>query len=322
MLALPPNVLMLAPMAGFSDLAYRSLCYRFGCDFAFTEMVSAKGLFYSGEGSSALLIIGKDEPATGVQLFGSDPKILALITRRLSESMQGRIPCIDFNLGCPAPKITSNGDGSALLKNPPLIEECLRAMVRASALPVTVKMRTGWDENSKNYLEVARRIEDCGVSMLTLHGRTRAQLYGGKADWDAIARTKQALSIPVIANGDVTSAASALAMLSHTACDGIMIGRGALGNPWIFTEIKAALHGSPYTPPTEEERLKTAYEHAKQVIEHKGEHGIIELRKHIPFFLFGMRDAAQLRKAANLAKSLSELERILLDRDKSTLYNT
>ncbi|MDO4565672.1 MAG: tRNA dihydrouridine synthase DusB [Clostridia bacterium] len=320
-LNLPSQAVMLAPMAGFSDLAFRKLCYRFGCDMAFCEMVSAKGLFYSGLRSLELLKIDPSEPATGVQLFGSDPAILSEITKRLSDSLQGRIPCIDFNLGCPAPKITSNGDGSALLLKPELISVILRAMVSASSVPISVKMRLGWDERNQNYIEVARRIEDSGVSMLTVHGRTRMQLYGGRANIDAIAEIKRKVSIPVIANGDVSNASSALATLAHTGCDGIMIGRGALGRPYVFAEIKAALSGTDYTPPTEEEKLELALAHAEAELAEKGERGLIELRKHLPFFFFEMRGAAELRRRINSASTLDELKRILLDRRETKLYN-
>lgn len=314
-------LIMLAPMAGFTDRTFRSLCTRFGCDCSFTEMVSAKGLYYSSTKTSDLLRLSPDEKNVSVQLFGSDPLILGKITERLCALYGETLKGIDLNAGCPAPKITSNGDGSALMQHPSLLKAILNEMVKNSTLPISIKLRKGWDEQHVNCVELAKLAEDCGVSQVTIHGRTRTQLYGGVADWDCIAQVKSALNIPVIANGDVKDAASALALIEHTHCDGIMIGRGSLGNPWIFSEIKAALNSTPYTSPTEHQRLELAYQHAQSVIADKGEHGIIELRKHIPFYIQGMKNAAALRQAANSARSLLDLRRILLDSYDGKTYN-
>ncbi len=315
------RTVMLAPMAGFSDRTFRSLCTRHGCDFSFTEMVSAKGLFYSDSKTNDLLKLAPDEKHVGIQLFGSDPHILSQMCARLSDTLPAGVERIDFNLGCPARKITSNGEGSALMLNPPLVRGILSAMVKASSLPVSVKMRKGWDNEHINCVELARIAEDCGAASVTVHGRTRDQLYGGIADWDCIAEVKAALSIPVIGNGDVRNAADALRLFKHTGCNGIMIGRGALGNPWIFEEIKAALNGQCYAQPNEQERMELAIAHAEAVLADKGEHGIIELRKHIPFYLQGVRGAAALRQKVTGVQTLSELRRLLLDRKDAKPYN-
>lgn len=304
--------LLLAPMAGYTDRTFRSLCRSFGCDLCYTEMVSAKGLYYSSVKTNDLLRLSSDEGAVSIQLFGSEADILANITRRLCDEFGNRIESIDLNLGCPAPKITSNGDGSALLKDPLLIARLLTAMVKVSSLPITCKIRTGWDENSINYLEVGRIAQESGVSSITLHGRTRAQQYGGRADWQSIARLKSELCIPVVGNGDVRNATDALELLNKTACDGIMIGRGALGRPWVFKEIRSAINGEQYKPPSELEIRHFAIEHARLVIADKGEHGIVELRKHLPFYLQGTKGSAALRQSINRVGGLAELESILL----------
>ena len=308
---LPDFPVLLAPMAGVTDLPYRALCRQMGCDFTYTEMVSAKGLLYGGAASAALLETAPVERPCGVQLFGREPAIMAEIAKRLCEGNRGELALIDLNMGCPAPKITGNGEGSALMKEPLLAGQIMEAVVKASSLPVTVKIRKGFDQRHCNALEIAHIAQESGVAMITLHGRTREQMYSGKADWDAIAEVKAALAIPVIGNGDIFSGADALAMRAHTGCDGIMVARGAQGNPFIFQEIKAALAGQDWTPPGEPHRLDMALEHLRRAVAYKGPRAVVEMRKHMAWYLKGMRGAAGLRAQVNGASTLAELEALL-----------
>lgn len=298
--------IMLAPMAGFTDMTYRALCREQGCDFTFSEMVSAKGLSFGGK-SAELLETSPVERPCGIQLFGREPSIMADMAKRICDEYHGDVALIDINMGCPAPKITGNGEGSALMKEPLHAAKVIEAVSKASSLPVSVKFRRGWDAASENYLDFAKMAEQSGASMVTLHGRTREQMYSGTADWDAIATVKAALSIPVIGNGDVTDAKSALALKAHTNCDGIMIGRGALGNPHIFPEIKAAIAGMPFTPPTEQERMAIAIRHIEGIVAHKGPRSVVEMRKHIAYYVRGMRGASAFRAAATRAETAEEM---------------
>ena len=297
---------MLAPMAGFTDMTYRALCRMQGCDFTFTEMVSAKGLSFGGK-SAELLETAPEERPCGIQLFGREPEIMADMAKRLCDEYQGAAAMLDINMGCPAPKITGNGEGSALMREPLQAAKVIEAVAKASSLPVSVKFRKGWDGESQNYLEFARMAEQSGAAMVTVHGRTREQMYSGIADWDAIAEVKAALSIPVIGNGDVTDAASALRLKEHTNCDGIMIGRGALGNPFIFPEVKAALKGEEFVPPTDEQRMEVAISHIRGIVAHKGPRAVVEMRKHIAYYVRGMRGAAAFRTAATRAETAEEM---------------
>lgn len=297
---------MLAPMAGFTDMTYRALCREQGCDFTFTEMVSAKGLCYGGK-SAELLETAPIERPCGIQLFGREPDIMADMARRICREHNGAVALIDINMGCPAPKITGNGEGSALMKEPLQAARVIEAVARASSLPVSVKFRKGWDSASENYLDFARMAESAGAAMVTLHGRTREQMYSGAADWDAIAAVKAALTIPVIGNGDIVDAPSALAMRARTGCDGIMIGRGALGFPFIFPEIKAALKGTPYAPPSNRQRLDLAIRHIQGIVAHKGPHAVVEMRKHIAYYVRGMKGASAFRANATRAETAEEM---------------
>ena len=311
----PSNIpILLAPMAGYTDIVFRARCVSFGCDLTYTEMVSAKGLSFGNAKTADYLTLGDNEASVAVQLFGHEPDLLADVAKEVCDKLGERLCCIDLNMGCPAQKIVSNGDGSALMRTPALAGAIVEAVKKASAVPVTVKFRKGWDGDT--CVSFAKVLEEHGADAITLHPRTRVQQYEGTADRSAIAAVKVAVSIPVIGNGDITSGQSAKEMLERTHCDGLMVGRGALGRPWIFREIKAALRGEPYAPPTVEERLRIALEHAERIEAQKGAHGLVELRKHLPRYLVGMRNAASLRVRLNEAKSVSEIRQLLLDSAK------
>ena len=310
---MPVCDLRLAPMAGVSDWPFRLLCFEQGCDAAYTEMVSAMGLKCAPPGNLAteqLLKIHPDEGPVFLQIFGKEPDIMAWAAAKLAQT--GLYRGIDINMGCPAPKIAGNGEGCGLMQTPKLAEGIMQAVVKASLLPVSVKLRLGWDESSINVLELAKAAEQAGVGCVTVHGRTRSQQYGGKADWDAIAQVKRSLSIPVLGNGDVFGAADAKAMLEHTGCDGILIGRGAMGNPWLFSQAKAVFHGEVPTSPSVSQRVDTALRHARMMAHWKGEDvAIREMRKHIGWYAGGLMGASKLRTMANAAKTMTDLEECL-----------
>ncbi|MDD5917723.1 MAG: tRNA dihydrouridine synthase DusB [bacterium] len=303
---------LLAPMAGVTDLAFREICRAMGADFSYTEMVSAKGLYYGSDRTASLLAASPQERLYGVQLFGAEPEIVSEMAKRLSEEAPEGLALIDLNMGCPARKITGNGEGSALMRDLPRAARIIEATAKASALPVTVKFRKGYDAEHINAVAFARMAEESGASMVTVHGRTREQMYSGRADWDIIAEVKQVVSIPVIGNGDVFSGADALALRAHTGCDGVMVARGAEGHPFLFAEIKAALSGREYTPPTDAERIDAALAHARRLVECRGGRAVIEMRKHVAWYLSGMRGASTLRAQVNRIGSLAELETMLL----------
>lgn len=302
---------LLAPMAGVTDLAFRELCRAMGADFSYTEMVSAKGLYYGSERTASLLAASPIERPYGVQLFGAEPEIVAGMAKRLADEAHPGLALIDLNMGCPARKITGNGEGSALMLDLPRAARIIESAAKSSSLPITVKFRKGFDAAHINAVAFARMAEESGAAMLTVHGRTREQMYSGKADWDIIAAVKTAVSIPVIGNGDVFSGQDALALRAHTGCDGIMVARGAEGNPFIFREIQAALAGKPYAPPTNAERIDTALAHARRLVECRGARAVIEMRKHVAWYLSGMRGASALRAQVNAIGSLAELESML-----------
>ena len=325
--------LCLAPLAGVSDRSFRRMARRFGADYTVSEMVSAKALCYEQMShrpvtearvrTAPLAAVLREEFPMAVQLFGAEPEFMAEAARLLESGEyrgnQGEIPpvAIDVNMGCPMAKIVGNGEGSALLKDPALAAEIVRRMTQAVKLPITVKIRAGWDRSSINAVEVAKRLEDAGASLICVHGRTREQMYAPSADWEILRRVKEAVTLPVLGNGDVFSAADALRMLDETGCDGVMIARGAEGNPWIFSEIRAALEGREYSPPTLEERLAVAMEHAADMVKEKGERiGISEARKHMAWYVHGIRGAATARGEIMRANSLSDLAEIF-----STLCN-
>lgn len=286
--------LALAPMAGITDLPFRLICRRLGCGMTVSEMVSAKGLLYKNVKTTEMLRIDDGERPTAIQLFGSVPAELAEAARMVEAN---GADMIDFNMGCPVPKIVNNGEGSALMKNPQLAHDILAAMVKAVKIPVTVKFRAGWDDNNRNAVEIARAVEAAGVSAVAVHGRTRQQFYEGKADWSIITDVKQAVKVPVFGNGDIFTVADGLRMLEQTGCDGLMIGRGADGNPWLFTALAAALRGEPLPqPPSLKERLAQAAEHLEMLIAYKNEVvAVKEMRRHISAYLKGMPHAAEFR---------------------------
>ena len=301
----------LAPMAGVSDLAFRIIAREYGADMAVSEMVSAKALSFNDKKTFSLLNFeGEPSPRTA-QLFGSSPEVLAEGGARVSAFAD----IIDLNMGCPAPKITGNGEGSALMKKPELVGEIVRSVCRASKVPVTVKIRAGYDKENINAVEIAKICEAGGAAAVTVHGRYAAQQYSGFADLDIIRRVKESVSIPVIGNGDIASPLSAQNMFDKTGCDGIMIGRGALGNPFVFREIKAFLDNGEIIPPASvEEKINTALRHIKLLVQLKGEHiGILEARKHVSWYVKGIPGAAGIKNAANCAKTLDEMQNLLFN---------
>ncbi len=306
------NNIYLAPMAGITDAAFRQIAIEMGAGFTYTEMVSAKGLRYGSIKTASLLCPAENETVFGVQLFASDPEAVIFSVNRLSEAYPGRLSAIDLNMGCPAPKITSPGEGCALMKDMRLAQRIIRAATEASALPVTVKFRKGWDETSVNAVDFAKMTQDAGASAITVHGRTRQQFYSGKADWDIIAQVKKAVHIPVTGNGDVFCAGDALLMLNRTGCDAVMVARGALGNPFIFREILHLLNtGDPLSPASPRERMETLVRQANIAAAAKGERiAVRQLRKHAAWYLKGFAGAAKLREAAVRIETLCDIERL------------
>ena len=305
--------LCLAPMAGYTDRAMRFVCHKYGAEYSVTEMVSAKAVVYGDKKTFALSKILPDEGPVAVQIFGSEPEIMAEAAYTLSNTMDSMPPvAIDINMGCPVNKIFSNGEGSALMKNPRLIERITRAVSSAVKIPTTVKIRSGINSSSINAIECALAAEEGGASLLCIHGRTREQMYGGLADREIIKNVKSALQIPVIANGDVVDGESALAMLRDTGADGIAVGRGAVGNPFIFSEISALLEGVEFVPPPLDERIDTALLQLRLAVEEKGERiAIPEARKQIALYLRSFRGAARIRAEINRALTYCEVEKAL-----------
>ena len=321
-----PHGLALAPLAGVSDRAFRRVCRACGADFTVSEMVSAKALCYEQRKkdpknrsvSGQLASVMKDELPMAVQIFGSEPDFMAEAARMIEANeyigCMSEVPpsAIDINMGCPVRKVTGNGEGSALLKNPKLIGEIVTAVVKSVKLPVTVKIRAGWDKDSVNAPEVARIIEASGASMICVHARTREQMYEPGVDRSVITAVKQAVSIPVLGNGDIYTAADALSMMAETGCDGVMIARGAMGNPWVFSEICAALDGRDFTLPSASERFEVALAQVREMITEKGERvGVAEAKKHLSWYCHGMEGAAAARSRLMQAVSYDELAAIL-----------
>lgn len=305
--------LCLAPMAGYTDRAMRFVCHSLGAELSVTEMVSAKAVVYGDKKTFALSRIMPDEGPVSLQIFGSEPEIMAQAAYILSNTMGSMPPvAIDINMGCPVNKIFSNGEGSALMKSPELIEKITRAVSEAVKIPTTVKIRAGINKNSINAVECALAAEEGGAALICIHGRTREQMYGGVADREIIKNVKSSLHIPLIANGDITSAESALAMLRDTGADGIAIGRGAVGNPFLFSEITAALEGGSFSEPTLEERIEVALLQLRTSILDRGERvAIPEARKQIALYLRGFHGAALIRGEINRSLTYGEVEKAL-----------
>ena len=306
-----PTPVFLAPMAGVTDTPYRILAREMGCAMAFAEMVSVLGIHFRNEKTLAMLETVPEERPLAMQLFGARPEPVAEAAAYV-ESL-GCADVIDFNMGCPAPKIVKNGAGSALLKEPELAERILAALVKATKLPVTVKMRIGWDESSINAVEMAKRAEAAGVAAIAVHGRTREQYYKGHADWSMIAAVKRAVKVPVIANGDIRTTADLARVFRETGCDGVMIGRAAQGNPWIFRVFRSFLEtGVEIPPPTIAERGALILRHLDMLIQYKGDYiGAREMRKHATWYTKGMVGGGNLRDAFNHAETREDFQRIV-----------
>lgn len=300
---------VLAPMAGVADRAFRELCVSYGAAYVVSEMVSAKGLEMGDRKSKSLSFLSDNERPAAIQIFGSDPKTMAESVHTVLEFSP---EIIDINMGCPAPKIAGNGGGASLMKNPELAESIIRAVVKESTVPVTVKIRSGWDEHSINAVEMAKRAENAGAAAITVHGRTRAQMYSPSVNTDIIAEVKKSVTVPVIGNGDITDGQSAALMLEKTGCDLIMIGRGALGSPWVFSQINAYLeHGRIIPTPPVSERMRVMVNHVESICGYKGEKvGIREARKHGAWYTKGLHGAAKYRKELGMVSSLDELREI------------
>lgn len=304
------NNLILAPMAGVTDLPFRLLCKEQGAGLLCMEMVSAKAIYFNNKNTEELLTIDDREPPVSLQLFGSDPDIISEMAKKIENRP---FSILDINMGCPVPKVAGNGEGSALMKNPKLVEEIVSKTARAIKKPVTVKIRKGFDDEHINAVEIARIAESAGAAAVAVHGRTREQYYSGKADWDIIRQVKEAVKIPVIGNGDVTSPEAARQLMETTGCDGIMIGRGAQGNPWIFRQILHWMEtGEEESKPDLEEVKAMILRHARMLVEYKGAYtGIREMRKHVAWYTAGYPNSAKLRARVNEIESLEALEHLI-----------
>lgn len=312
---IPKNNIFLAPMVGVTDRAFREICIEMGCGLIYTEMISSRGIHYDSEQTMKMLEISEIETPAAVQIFGNEPKIMAEACYHFNNN--SNICMVDINMGCPAPKIVKNGDGACLMKYPDLAAEIVKEVKKASEKPVTVKIRKGFDELHINAIEFAKRLEEAGADAITIHGRTREQMYRGKADWDIIKKLKETLNIPVIGNGDIVFAEDALSMLSSTSCDAVMIGRGAMGNPWVFKQINQLLEGTEVKIPSPSDKINICIKHYIKAITYLGEErGVKEMRKHIGIYLKGLKNCAEVRDKINHIKESKEVLNILKEYDQ------